>query len=458
MLSNSNFCSSLLSFASSLSCSSCDGLVRRPYLLSMCNHLLCEDCLFVSGGGGGGDYDDDDDCESTQMSNTPPTNCPVCKEKISEKELVMNETLVTIVACVKKLNNIPLEILRRIKKPSSVFHAKTCSSQQNSQKIDINSLKIRSSSPVQHLANAAKYSSNNNTSADIFINNLPAAEVQRKQEDEDIDIDEETQINETKIPLQPVTKKPPLHSKVKTEKRSKKHTQSTKLSEQAIITATTAEQPQENIPKKIKLTTITICTTGLDGDCKDIIQSCSKHINGAKCIIRNEYQSRRVTHLICNVNEKTGRVRRTIKYMRALLEGVTIVSYEWFLASLTSSEWQDEQKFLVKGDEVYLEGEDWVKPDPFLFKGLLIFLRGSFKKPSPTKAEIVSLIVAGGGKEIRYDPSTTDQRSTPRNKGPPEVIIINDEQNDASNNNGKEKFKRREISYLFDCISAMKIL
>lgn len=445
MLSNGNFSSSLLSFTSSLSCSYCDGLVRRPYLLSMCNHLLCEDCLFVGGGGGGSG---DDGGESTQMCNTPPTNCPVCKEKISEKELVMNETLVTIVACVKKLNNMPLEILRRIKKTSSVLHAKACSSQQNSQKIDINSLKIRSSSPAQHVANAA----NNNTSADIFIKNLPTALVQHKQEEEDIDVDEETQMSETEITLQPV-------SKVKNEKRSMKHAQLTTLTEQTIITAatTTAEQFQESIPKKIKQTTIAICTTGLDGDCKDIIQSCSKHINGAKCTVKNEYQSKRITHLICNVNEKTGRVRRTIKYMRALLEGVKIVSYEWFLASLTSSEWQDERKFLVKGDEVYLEGEDCVKPDPFLFKGLLIFLRGSFKKPSPTKAEIVSLIVAGGGKEIRYDPSTTDQRSTPRNKGPPEVIIINEENGDA-NNNGTEKFKRREISYLFDCISAMKIL
>lgn len=423
MLCNDDFHSSLLCFTSSISCSFCKELVRRPYLLSKCNHLLCEDCLFTN-------TLDDGDGDDTQMISSFPTNCPVCKEKITEKELTMNETIVTLVACVKKLNNIPISTIKKVRRALPQVQQPSSSSQ----KINVESLRIRSSSPPQ--SNPFIINGKHDVNDDVMDN---------------IDLDSTSQ--ESHIDS---------NTQKKSQNKQEHEQQSEQLFSQTLEHLSKEEQEQQSEAKKIKTSTITIATTGLDGDCKDIILSSAKHITGAKCFIRNEYQTNRITHLICHVNEETGRVRRTIKYMRAFLDGVKIVSYAWFLASLTCGEWRDEEEFLIKGDDVYLEGE-WVTRNPYLFKGLLIFLKGSYKKPSPTKLDIQHLISSGGGKEIRYDPSNTGPRTTTtttRNKDPPEVIIIKEGGGGGAEGAGefREEFQRKDISYLFDCISAMKIL
>lgn len=143
-----------------------------------------------------------------------------------------------------------------------------------------------------------------------------------------------------------------------------------------------------------------------------IFASSFDKISGAKVILRSKY-TKDVTHIISDCNDSK-LCPRTVKYLRGLLEGRWIISYDWFLASLSANKFIDEVPYLIGGDEVigFPTNAPWksikshqANPGIGLFDKMTFFLIGSFRSPSaPSKADIVKLIIAGGGKVINSRP------------------------------------------------------
>lgn len=153
-------------------------------------------------------------------------------------------------------------------------------------------------------------------------------------------------------------------------------------------------------------------TTGLNEDQKIIFKASYNKIGSVKAILKTEYSSQ-VTHIISGCNEE-GLCPRTVKYMRGVLEGKLVVSYEWFLASLSANGFVSEEAFLIRGDEVVGKATDAVQKSlhahhqnlPSLFSGLSFYLGiGGFAPPAPTRKDLISLITAGGGTVITRKPS-----------------------------------------------------
>lgn len=88
-----------------------------------------------------------------------------------------------------------------------------------------------------------------------------------------------------------------------------------------------------------------------------------------------------------------------------MLAGLLIVSYDWYLASLSANEFVDETPFLITGDEVAgvtHAVEKSISPTRVrLFEGHLFCLEGRFAAPAPKKSDLALLIATGGGKVVR---------------------------------------------------------
>lgn len=131
-----------------------------------------------------------------------------------------------------------------------------------------------------------------------------------------------------------------------------------------------------------------------------------------------------MTHIIVGCNEK-GLCPRTVKYLRGIIDGKFVVSYDWFLASLSAGRYVAEEPYLIRGDEVIDRPTNAVqrsleahRGDPLhrLFTNVTVFLAGSFSPPAPSRKDLSEMIVGGGGKVITRKPSAHD----------PSVIIICD--------------------------------
>lgn len=161
-------------------------------------------------------------------------------------------------------------------------------------------------------------------------------------------------------------------------------------------------------------TAMVFLTTGLSDDQKMIVSSSFNRIGAQKAILRTNYTSD-VTHLISACNERR-LCPRTAKYLRGVLEGCHVVSYDWFLASLSANGFVEEAPFWIQGDDVTGVPTEAVRrslqrpsKSPRLFARLSVFLAGSFV--SPTRADVTLLVSAGGGKVLARRPKIEESSS-----------------------------------------------
>lgn len=137
--------------------------------------------------------------------------------------------------------------------------------------------------------------------------------------------------------------------------------------------------------------------------------------------------------------------------MRGVLEGVHIVSYHWFLASLTGHHFVPERDYWIRGDEVIGRATDAVErsirhvqnDSPPLFKGLSFYLLGAFAPPSPPKTDLSALIVAGGGRVVARKPHSTS---------PNDLWVIHDGTSSPTYHH-----QHASWSQLLDCISLFSL-
>jgi hypothetical protein len=120
-----------------------------------------------------------------------------------------------------------------------------------------------------------------------------------------------------------------------------------------------------------------------------------------------------VTHIISGDNAFI--CPRTVKYMRGVLDGKFIVTFQWFLESLIAGSYIDDlEPYLVQGDDIVKVPTNAVSKSIVahsqdqlgIFSGLTFFLAGIFNGISKTDLSI--LISSGGGRVQRQRPNSDD--------------------------------------------------
>lgn len=252
-------------------------------------------------------------------------------------------------------------------------------------------------------------------------------------------------------------------------------------------------------PETLSLPTpssLVIATSGLSADQRMILESSYRQLPQARISLASSSmgsrERRRITHLVTSTNT-AGLAPRTAKYLRGVLWGLPIVSYDWYLASLAEGPVPVEP-YLIRGDDVIGVSTDAVarsmtahqRNDPSLFAGHSFFISaatvtGSQQSSSgsggntPTKGELISLIEAGGGKVLtsqkffliagqgrggkgkagekkREERGTTTERNALNNTT---LVFLHGTHDVVDPIDG---FQCRPYSWLFDCISYYRII
>jgi hypothetical protein len=123
--------------------------------------------------------------------------------------------------------------------------------------------------------------------------------------------------------------------------------------------------------------------------------------------------AQKVTHVVARL-DASGRAPRTIKYMCALLTGQWVVSAAWADACLSASapvpegphEACGDDKGAPRGTPAACRARAAAPPSrraPPLLHELKIHLAGEFA--SPSRADLETLILAGGGRVLKWAPS-----------------------------------------------------
>jgi hypothetical protein len=139
--------------------------------------------------------------------------------------------------------------------------------------------------------------------------------------------------------------------------------------------------------KRIAFTGVRVDLASLDGACVvDCVAEC--------------------THLVCACDPSTGRPKRTIKYLEALLcRDVWIVSLDWVLDSLRLGEWVSELEYELDALSDRLTR-------PLLFSGLCCRVLGECGGRYPSREALERLLEMGGA------------RLYPRGHGGPHVLDL----------------------------------
>ncbi len=161
--------------------------------------------------------------------------------------------------------------------------------------------------------------------------------------------------------------------------------------------------------------------------------------------------------------------KRTIKYLRAVLGGLWVVSEEWLSASLAAGRILPEADFEIFGDDhcalsfaprrahqARLAAAGGVGRDRFpLLGGVSFCLQGAFDAPS--REDVILLISEGGGALLEAHPGArgeglvvllTGDGDEPRRAGRPR-------RGDAPGGDG---YVVRTTAWLLDCVSAYQVL
>eukprot|EP01130_Rhizamoeba_saxonica_P018695 TRINITY_DN9440_c0_g1_i1.p1 TRINITY_DN9440_c0_g1~~TRINITY_DN9440_c0_g1_i1.p1 ORF type:complete len:766 (+),score=238.11 TRINITY_DN9440_c0_g1_i1:48-2345(+) len=114
------------------------------------------------------------------------------------------------------------------------------------------------------------------------------------------------------------------------------------------------------------------------------------------------------THLIVNVNDEF-RASRTTKYLKAILHGMWIVSFDWILASIKDEQYALENNYEVEGDCTFIGGPKKARlkgANIGLFKGYELYFHGKeYGSNLPGVDLLKELFILGKGKILDKMPS-----------------------------------------------------
>lgn len=168
--------------------------------------------------------------------------------------------------------------------------------------------------------------------------------------------------------------------------------------------------------------------------------------------------SKKVTHLVVYpVKDEEGNVRakRSVKYLKALLQGVYIVSYSWVLDSVVEGQIKDESHYIVDGDDYHLGTPTQMlitSGNHKLFHGMKFSVVGNVPPVSFTMKDIKELVTLGGGKYL--DPQTMGASDSTTYK----IIITNLETLSKEEAAGLTHFNKKRVYYshrlILDAISS----
>lgn len=371
--------------------------------------------------------------------------CPSCKVPVLVKGLHKNLTFSTLVACVGKLGDL-IE--------AKIVEAETAKILQSSSSVDYDGEETQLPDLLQLVT----------TPADIVQFIESGAE-----DEEDLKENRRVSFN---LNQTPTMKGNETGKKSKTEpkKRSRglgslastpKSTPAPKAAKTEMKTPNTApvtkrvsssKSSKTTTPSRPESETIRILLSGLKSDDKEMVLEYCGTIGksrGVKAQVVTEYDGR-VNRIIMGVDE-AGLCTRTTKYLRGILDGKTIVTFKWFLDSLSEMTWMDPSAYLVKGDTSIGKESGAVAASMShlskLFAGYTFYLAGTFGTPS--KADLTSLMKAGGAKILQ---------SKPKVENPMHLIIYDPDHFNDEVLWVMEYPHRTSGHWLLDCISSFTIL
>lgn len=192
----------------------------------------------------------------------------------------------------------------------------------------------------------------------------------------------------------------------------------------------------------------------------------------------NEW-SARVSHLVmprCNSDQVV--VRRTIKYLYALMSGIWVLEWAWVEACLKSDRHEAEAAFEVRGDEHMCESDaprlmrKRTLSERHLFSEFVVYVHTKLSpdEGAPPREAIVELVQMCGAKLINEPPSVSDVRrwtNKQRTQRYTSVLIVCDDAslgargvaslfNRAGSNLGLAPVIR--YTWVIDCVSAAQQL
>lgn len=198
---------------------------------------------------------------------------------------------------------------------------------------------------------------------------------------------------------------------------------------------------------------VVIATSLVEGEATDRISKAASKLGWT---VQSKFDGS-VTHLVMPITDRV--VKRTLKYLRAILSGCWIVSVHWAEQCARRGILIEEEEFETQGDEYF--GRDQgpkrarlskLNNESPLFSGYSFFLYGLFAAPPAGDLEL--LIREGGGGMVR----DTDSLAKCRGK----VIVLCDpnEQSDFEKD-GAVLARFRPLlasAWLLDCISTFQIV
>lgn len=301
---------------------------------------------------------------------------------------------------------------------------------------------------------------------DMMTTNTPAPQAEQVHDDENMtqlevkggvviknqEQNQNIQNNENKI--DPISNSTKLLSKPKPKPKEKSESKLKPAESNKKVKVTTIQQPTPPARATEPPQKIGLLLTGLSDDQKFLIQtnlskmsklSVSKeHTNNPldtplPFTIEREYSPDTATHIICACGPKS-KCPRTLKYLLGIAGKSWIVSFDWFLESLTAGKILPEEQYVVKGDEavqIDTEACERSRSDAGkLFHGVEFYLAGPFNAPGPSKSDLAVLIGLAGGTVVKKPESDT--------------FLV-------SNNLNGPKPGEKSYTWLFDCVSFYKI-
>jgi BRCA1-associated RING domain protein 1 len=135
------------------------------------------------------------------------------------------------------------------------------------------------------------------------------------------------------------------------------------------------------------------------------VKSASKKLN----FCQSQTLTEAVTHVIVNLDPDTNSCNEDLTYHMAILMGKWILDNQWLVHSFDNL--VDETPFMASGSRGCLTGaptsarSNFSSRRPRLFDGCHIYLLGTFSRPYPSKAEMLSLLKAGGAVILSREPN-----------------------------------------------------
>ncbi|EFJ46032.1 BRCA1-like protein [Volvox carteri f. nagariensis] len=170
--------------------------------------------------------------------------------------------------------------------------------------------------------------------------------------------------------------------------------------EPALMHELSAPGPSARRPKLLY-----VLPSGLGPEERAKVKELTRNVRGLELL--SEVQPH-LTHLVVQLNAERRAVGRTIKYLRAVIQGCWVVGMDWVCECLAAGRLLPEGPFEATGDATHAGTPTTTRlrlerGDPPLFSGLkfcVTFLKGSFDR-GITKPELEALLLAAGGTLVR---------------------------------------------------------